>query len=186
MSMKQKESNIPPLFDPDDAMHAELLAASWYSEDSIFPIFLSEEDLTWYLKSRGTSMGLNGLKSWEYVPQTLTLTLDFSSGQTIRLTRDPRLGIATGAGSTGSNTASESYLKIGSESGDQINPSHYQLPGGLQLIDLTEQLNFCRGNAIKYLFRAGKKNPTEELEDLKKALWYVQREIDRVAKNTVT
>lgn len=60
-------------------------------------------------------------------------------------------------------------------------PSHYTwLPNGIEVIDLTEHLNFCRGNAVKYLCRAGLKNPATELEDLRKALWYVQREIDRV------
>ena len=41
-------------------------------------------------------------------------------------------------------------------------------------------MNFCRGNAIKYLWRAGDKN--NELEDLKKARWYLDREISRIEK----
>lgn len=67
---------------------------------------------------------------------------------------------------------------------DAINhPSHYTwLPNGVEVIDLTEHLPFNRGNAVKYLCRAGKKNPATEMEDLKKALWYVQREIRRVEK----
>ena len=36
---------------------------------------------------------------------------------------------------------------------------------------------FCRGNTLKYLSRAGKKDPAAELEDLKKAAWYLAREI---------
>ena len=42
---------------------------------------------------------------------------------------------------------------------DKINPSHYQAPGGYQAIDIIEyfNLNFARGNAVKYLLRAGNK-----------------------------
>ncbi|MFD8018942.1 DUF3310 domain-containing protein [Streptomyces lavendulae] len=62
-------------------------------------------------------------------------------------------------------------------------PSHYTwLPNGLEVIDLTEHLNFSRGNAVKYLCRAGRKDAGTELEDLKKARWYVDREIQRVSK----
>lgn len=64
---------------------------------------------------------------------------------------------------------------------DSINPSHYKFDG-FELIQLTEQLNFNRGNAVKYLARAGAKDATKELEDLQKAEWYVQREIQRVTK----
>ena len=60
-------------------------------------------------------------------------------------------------------------------------PAHYTaFP--IEVIELTENLNFCRGNAVKYLARAGLKNPATELEDLQKALWYIEREIDRVRR----
>jgi hypothetical protein len=42
------------------------------------------------------------------------------------------------------------------------------------------ELNFCLGNTIKYISRAGKKSTMTELEDLKKALWYLQRHIDNL------
>jgi hypothetical protein len=60
-------------------------------------------------------------------------------------------------------------------------PSHYQHQG-IEVIDLTEHMNFCRGNAVKYLARAGFKNKATEIEDLKKAIWYINREIHRLAK----
>jgi len=64
---------------------------------------------------------------------------------------------------------------------DNINhPSHYTSYKGIEVIQLTEQLNFCKGNAIKYIARAGLKNPDTEVEDLKKAAWYIQREIGRL------
>jgi Protein of unknwon function (DUF3310). len=60
-----------------------------------------------------------------------------------------------------------------------INPDHYQF-GAAQVIDIAEHMSFCRGNAIKYLARAGRKDPATEVEDLLKAAWYVQREIERL------
>lgn len=39
-------------------------------------------------------------------------------------------------------------------------------------------LNFSLGNTIKYVARAGKKNPDKKIEDLEKALWYLQEEIN--------
>ena len=63
--------------------------------------------------------------------------------------------------------------------GDSINhPSHYNShPSGVECITVVEHFNFSIGNAIKYLWRCGLKG--NEIEDLKKALWYVQREIDK-------
>jgi hypothetical protein len=65
---------------------------------------------------------------------------------------------------------------------DVVNhPSHYtQYP--VEVIELTEHMDFCRGNAVKYLARAGHKDPAKELEDLKKSLWYVQRAISKLEK----
>lgn len=63
---------------------------------------------------------------------------------------------------------------------DNVNhPSHYTSYKGLEIIELTEQLNFCKGNAIKYIARAGLKDPDKEIEDLEKARWYIDREIQR-------
>lgn len=74
--------------------------------------------------------------------------------------------------------------EVDSRSEDVINhPSHYAdgWSNGAEVIDITEHLNFNRGNAVKYLSRAGKKGGSEkELEDLQKALWYVTREVERL------
>jgi hypothetical protein len=40
-------------------------------------------------------------------------------------------------------------------------------------------LGFCLGNTVKYISRSGKKDPAREIEDLKKAAWYLTREIER-------
>lgn len=65
---------------------------------------------------------------------------------------------------------------------DPVNhPSHYTY-GNIEVIDFIEDksLNFHRGNAVKYIARAGHKN--DEIEDLKKAIWYLEREIKRLEK----
>lgn len=58
-------------------------------------------------------------------------------------------------------------------------PPHYDTKSGRQIIDMIEDLgwdaDFCRGNALKYLARAGKKDPSKEVEDLRKAAWYIDR-----------
>ena len=66
---------------------------------------------------------------------------------------------------------------------DPINhPPHYtQHPSGVECITITEHYNFNVGNAIKYLWRAGLKDGTDAASDLRKAAWYVRREIERVA-----
>ena len=63
---------------------------------------------------------------------------------------------------------------------DPVNhPSHYtNNPSGVECIQITEHKNFCVGNALKYLWRAGDKG--DYIEDLKKAKWYIEREIARV------
>ncbi len=62
---------------------------------------------------------------------------------------------------------------------DMINsPPHYTShPSGVECIDVVEHLPFNVGNAIKYLWRAGLKG--DAIEDLRKAAWYVDREIKR-------
>ena len=62
-------------------------------------------------------------------------------------------------------------------------PAHYT-DGKIEVIEFIEDknLNFHKGNAIKYICRAGKKDPTKEIEDLKKAEWYIHREIQRLEK----
>ena len=63
---------------------------------------------------------------------------------------------------------------------DPVNhPKHYtEHPSGVEGIEITEHMNFCVGNAIKYLWRAGLKG--EQVEDLRKARWYIDREIARI------
>lgn len=62
---------------------------------------------------------------------------------------------------------------------DNVNhPKHYtQHKSNVECIQITEHMNFCLGNAIKYIWRADLKNSA--IEDLEKAIWYIQREIMR-------
>ena len=63
------------------------------------------------------------------------------------------------------------------------NPKHY---GGennpYEAIKVIEAwgLGFCLGNTVKYISRAGKKDPSKHIEDLKKAKWYLEREINKL------
>lgn len=65
---------------------------------------------------------------------------------------------------------------------DQVNhPSHYtQHRSGVECIEITEHFNYNVGNAIKYLWRAGLKG--DAMQDLKKAAFYINREIERRSK----
>ena len=69
--------------------------------------------------------------------------------------------------------------------GDAVNhPKHYQDPSGIECIEIVRHRNFDIGNAIKYLWRAGlkqdaDKTPIEkQIEDLRKAIWYIEDEIN--------
>lgn len=65
---------------------------------------------------------------------------------------------------------------------DNVNhPEHYTAhPSGVECIDISEHFGFNLGNAIKYVWRAELKGG---LEDLRKAVWYINREIQRHEKN---
>ena len=61
-------------------------------------------------------------------------------------------------------------------------PLHYKShPSGVECIQITEHMNLCLGNAIKYIWRAGLKS-SSEIEDLRKARWYIEREIQRLIR----
>lgn len=58
-------------------------------------------------------------------------------------------------------------------------PPHYTShPSGIETIQITEHMNFCLGNALKYILRSELKG--KKIEDLEKAVWYINREIARV------
>ena len=68
---------------------------------------------------------------------------------------------------------------------DVVNhPPHYTShPSGVETIQITEHMGFCLGNAVKYIMRADHKG--KPIEDLRKAVWYINREIERRENATV-
>lgn len=75
--------------------------------------------------------------------------------------------------------SSHTELKI---SVDQVNhPPHYTSdPSGVECITITRHRNFNIGNAFKYLWRAGLKDEDKTIQDLEKAIFYIQDEIKRL------
>lgn len=70
-------------------------------------------------------------------------------------------------------------------------PTHYNSnPSGVECITVIEHMTLNVGNAVKYLWRAGLKKDNllrsndldKHIEDLEKAKWYIQREIERLSK----
>ena len=72
--------------------------------------------------------------------------------------------------------------KVSEKVCDNVNhPSHYN-HGKIEVIDFIEDqhLGFHLGNAVKYISRAGRKDPARNVEDLRKAAWYLNRQIERL------
>ena len=69
---------------------------------------------------------------------------------------------------------------------DPVNhPKHYTgHPSGIECIEITEHMGFCLGNAVKYIWRADLKN--DAIEDLKKSIWFINREIEIRGKESVS
>jgi hypothetical protein len=65
----------------------------------------------------------------------------------------------------------------GVEYSDSINPDHYKWIKGVECYEVTSHFNFNLGNAIKYIWRCNYKG--SKVEDLKKAIWYLQKEIEK-------
>lgn len=68
---------------------------------------------------------------------------------------------------------------------DTVNhPAHYT-SGNIEVIDFIEdqKLDYHLGNAVKYISRAGKKDPAKIVEDLQKAVWYINRKINLLTNN---
>ena len=74
--------------------------------------------------------------------------------------------------------------ELKNEQMDPVNhPAHYTSdPSGIECITITRHRNFNIGNAIKYLWRAGLKDQDTLIQDLRKAVWYIEDEIKRIEK----
>ena len=101
------------------------------------------------------------------------------------LTLDESLMLTQGYPDALSPKQSEPSLSSDSKPHDPVNhPKHYTShPSGVECIQIVEHMNFNVGNAVKYLWRSGEKGGLEaHLEDLRKAVWYITREIERLTK----
>lgn len=79
------------------------------------------------------------------------------------------------------STESDNKVK---EACDNVNhPAHYTF-GNIEVIDFIEdkKLGFNLGNTVKYISRAGRKDPARTVEDLRKAEWYLKRQIERLER----
>lgn len=79
----------------------------------------------------------------------------------------------------------KSTLKLLSENESINHPEHYGGDNTYEAIKVIEawNLDFHLGNVVKYISRAGKKDKAKEIEDLKKALWYLDRKIKTLELN---
>lgn len=101
--------------------------------------------------------------------------VNIETGQVIFEGPDPRPGDFLSA------PVDARKVRVVPDAPDMVNhPPHYTShPSGVEAITITEHFNFCVGNAIKYLWRSDHKNG---IEDLKKAEFYIKREIARREK----
>jgi len=65
-------------------------------------------------------------------------------------------------------------------------PAHYGGDTPYEAIKVIEawELGFCLGNTVKYISRAGKKDPAKRIEDLEKAAWYLHHHIEQLKKES--
>lgn len=64
-------------------------------------------------------------------------------------------------------------------------PIHYNAhPSGIECIDIVRHMGFNLGNAVKYIWRAGLKPGKSTVQDLEKAVWYLNDEINKLKKGT--
>lgn len=100
--------------------------------------------------------------------------------------RSYEAGRSPSAGTDGDDyRGADGHQPEDSMASDPVNhPPHYNSdPSGVEAITICEHRNFCIGNALKYLWRSGLKGGGEkQIEDLRKSVWYIQREISRLER----
>ena len=78
----------------------------------------------------------------------------------------------------------EEKLDVVLEEHDEVNHPSWYCDGGIETLDfiMAKKLDFLTGQVVKYLSRSGKKDPAKELQDLKKAQFYLNRKIAEMEK----
>lgn len=94
----------------------------------------------------------------------------------------PQHGEASAADQKVYQGIADNYMQVIGPKPEMVNhPAHYNKhPSGVEAITVIEHMSFNIGNAMKYMWRADHK--AEQIEDLKKAAWYLNREIERLEK----
>lgn len=159
-----------------EVVHVKGKTPVWNFDRSPKTFYL--EDFWWDDECKGWKWRNPGTQG-EYVAPWLRdeLASAYAASDSFNFRRDPR------------EVASESNLnKIDTlvEVEDQVNhPKHYTSdPSGIECIEITRHRNFTIGSAIKYLWRAGLKGGDldKEIQDLEKAIWYIQDRINQLKK----
>lgn len=123
----------------------------------------------------------NRMSYEEFLISVLNLGIKFGSAEGSNKTKDSEYSI-------------RKQLEEKAKKYDAVNkPSHYA-DSKIEVIDYIEdkRLGFCLGNAIKYISRAGKKKDNgrniveKEIEDLRKAIWYINRRIDELKNENIS
>ena len=79
--------------------------------------------------------------------------------------------------------AIDAFIESNVEQDNVNQPIHYcSHPSGIECIEITRHHDFAIGNAIKYLWRAGLKDSSNEIQDLEKSVWYIQDKINQLKK----
>lgn len=79
---------------------------------------------------------------------------------------------------------SEAEPEKGKHKSELVNHSDCHNNGKIEVIDYIKDkgFDFCLGNAVKYISRAGEKDPEKESEDLQKAIWYINQKIEQISR----
>lgn len=74
---------------------------------------------------------------------------------------------------------SKDIKRISADKGSAVEHPPYYCAGRIEVIDFIEDqsLGFHLGNAVKYICRAGRKDPLKKKEDIEKAIWYLERHL---------
>lgn len=113
---------------------------------------------------------------WGNVSEARGIVTEVISGKSVTVRWDD-LSIDEGY----SQRIADRHLYRIEEENNPIEPNHYQR-NGVNFIEFIEHMSGNRFNAMKYIYRAGDKNPETLLEDLKKGQWSLNREIERLER----